>query len=523
MKELVMPTLRDSVETWKNLSWKTFDKQLFRLQHRIFKATKKGDLQQVIKLQSLVLGSACTRYLAVRQVTQLNLGKKTAGIDGLASFHPKQRLQLADELKNISSWKHQPLRRIYIPKSNGDQRPLGIPTIQDRAMQCLIKYALEPVYEAYASRGSYGFRPGRSTWDIQINVFNNLRSSSKGFEKEILELDIEKCFDKIDHNKLMSLVILPNSAKKILWSALRVGVLKERSKTLEGTPQGGVISPLLCNIALHGIEDLWNETISQNQIYQRGLRYADDMIFFIKPHEDATLLRKKIDAFLLERGLNVKAQKTRLIYAKDGFDFLGWHFTIKSNLKCLSYPSKDNYQQMIKKMKYTLRDTRFTLEQRLQKARLIFQGWWNYHQYCDMGKVNLWPIRQWTNLYIKRQSKMTLEERREKLLLVFGNCTYKVNGFVAVMKDKSVYDNDWLYWSRRGSKRFHGPLLRCIKQQDYRCGSCNLPFKPDDRIELHHIDGHHQNNRKTNTIALHRFCHQHQTIHGLVRRKEKSL
>jgi RNA-directed DNA polymerase len=132
-------------------------------------------------------------------------------------------------------------------------------------------------------------------------------------------LDIEKCFDKIDHNKLMSMVILPGSAKKTLWTALRAGSKNDQKhwKTAR------CISPLLCNIALHGIEDLWNETFSQKQIYQRGLRYADDMIFFIKPDEDATLLRKKIDAFLLERGLNVKKQKTLLVYAKDGFDLVG--------------------------------------------------------------------------------------------------------------------------------------------------------------------------------------------------------
>ena len=400
-------------------------------------------------------------------------------------------------------------------------RPLGIPTLEDRAIQCLLKYALEPVYEGYASRGSYGFRPGRSTLDIQNNIYKNLQSTS--FTKRILELDIEKCFDNIDHTKLMSMVILPGSAKKILWNALRAGVLKERLKTLEGTPQGGVISPLLCNIALHGIEDLWNEKVRKNRVYQRGYRYADDIIFFLKPDEDADALRQKIDTFLSLRGLNVKEKKTQLVYAKDGFDFLGWHFTIKSNHKFVCYPSKSNYKQMVLKMKSTLRDTRYTLDQRLDKARKVFQGWWNYHKYCDMSEINVWPIRKWTNLYIKCNSNLSRHQRKEKLLFLFGNLTYKVNSFVSVRKDKSIYDNDWIYWSRRSSKRFYGPLLRCIKQQKYRCFSCNIFFKPDDRIELHHLDGNHKNNVKTNVAALHRFCHQHQAIHGFVRRKGNTL
>ena len=198
-----MTTKENFAEKWKDLPWKNFEKNLFRLQHRIYKANLENDTNRVYKLQCLILGSPCARYLAVRQVTQLNMGKKTAGIDGKLSLSPKQRLELAEELKNLKSWKHQDLRRIYIPKPNGEKRPLGIPTINDRAMQCLVKYALEPVYESIASKGSYGFRPGRSTWDIQTNIFLNLQSTSNGYNKSILELDIEKCFDKIRRNKLI--------------------------------------------------------------------------------------------------------------------------------------------------------------------------------------------------------------------------------------------------------------------------------------------------------------------------------
>lgn len=391
-----MTTKENFVEKWKDLPWKNFEKNLFRLQHRIYKANLENDTNRVHKLQCLLLGSPCARYLAVRQVTQLNMGKKTAGIDGKNSLSPKQRLELADELKNLKNWKHQNLRRVYIPKPNGEKRPLGIPTIRDRAMQCLVKYALEPVYESIASKGSYGFRPRRSTWDIQTNIFLNLQSTSNGYNKSILELDIEKCFDKINHNKLMSMIKLPRHSKNFIWSALRAGVLNERVTTTEG--KGGIISPLLCNIALHGIEDIWNETICKTRINQRGLRYADDLIYFIKPNEDVNLLRNKIDKFLSERGLNVKASKTKLVKSTEGFDFLGWHFKVKAkNNKFVSYPTSKSRSQLINKIKTTMKDTRYTLDQRLEKVKTIYTGWWNYNQYCDMRQIDLWSIQEWTN------------------------------------------------------------------------------------------------------------------------------
>ena len=220
-------TLKVCADEWKKLPWKQFQKNLFRLQHRIFKATKKNDFNSVKRLQSLLLGSKCSKYLAVRQITQLN----AAGVDGVKILNPKERLQLVAELDTMREWKHQKLRRVYAPQPNGKQRPLGIPTIRDKAMQCLVKYALEPVYENYASDGSYGFRPGHSTWDLQTHLFQNLKSNSNGFKKTILELDIEGCFDNISHEKMLSLTILPGVVKKFLRSALEAGVLKEYDKT----------------------------------------------------------------------------------------------------------------------------------------------------------------------------------------------------------------------------------------------------------------------------------------------------
>ena len=495
------------VEKWKKLPWSKFDHNLFRLQHRIYEATKSGNINLVKRLQTLLLNSNA-RYLAVRQVTQLNTGKKTAGIDGIKSVGYKERLILVDKLINLSEWKHQKLRKVYIPKHSGEKRPLGIPTINDRAVQCLIKYALEPVYEAQASRGSYGFRPGRSAWDIQNNIYINLKSTSRGYEKLILEVDIKKCFDKINHDKLMSMVILPNSAVKVIWSALKAGILKERVTTTEGIPQGGVLSPLLCNIALNGIEDLWNEKFARTSIYQRGLRYADDMIFFIKPHEDVTALRSKIDMFLSQRGLNIKETKTKIVKSIDGFDFLGWHFKVKSkNKKFVSYPSQKNYKQMILKIKTTLQDTRFTMKRRLEKIKVIYRGWFNYHQYCDMSQLNLWSINSWTNEYLIKNSSIERKKRVKIVTDIFNGHTFKVNFFQPVIQNKSPYDYDWLYWAKRGSKQFSGSKLRSIRFQKFRCKNCNYHFKVDDIIELHHVDGNNKNNNVHNLVALHRSCH----------------
>ncbi len=502
------------IEEWKSMPWKSYEQTLFRLQHRLYKASKENDIAKCKKLQSLILGSASSRYLAVRQVTQLNTGKKTAGVDGKASLTVKERLKLANDLKTISNWKHSPLRRVFIPKPNGESRPLGIPTLKDRAMQCLLKYALEPCYEANASHGSWGFRPGRCAHDVQKVVFLNLSSNSKGYEKSILELDIEKCFDKIDHDKLLSLIILPNSAKQVVYSALKAGVLKERIKTLEGTPQGGVISPLLCNIALNGIEDLHNE-FRGSETRQRGIRYADDMIFFLKPGDDPVLLRSKLDSFLSERGLKIKESKTQLVHSIEGFDFLGWHFKVKGkNNKFVSYPSVKSRAKVIKKIKVTMRDTRIPIMERLSRIRVIYRGWWNYHQYSDLSQINTWAISRWVYRYCRKRTSIDKEKVLQQVRLIFNGHSYKINGYTNVRFNKSPYDGDWVYWSKRQDLRFNSLSHKVAKRQKYICASCKLYFDSKSRIELHHIDGNPNNNQYKNLVVIHRFCHQLEPNHG---------
>ena len=461
---MTVKTIKIYADEWKSLPWKKFQKNLFRLQHRIFKAAKKKDIQSVKRLQSLLVGSKCSKYLAVRQVTQLNIGKKTAGVDGFKSLNPKERLQLVTDLDSMRNWKHRKLRRIYIPKPNGKQRPIGIPTIRDRAMQCLVKYALEPVYESYASDGSYGFRPGHSTWDVQNRLFQNLKSNCNGYDKTILELDIEGCLDNISHEKMISLTVLPGSAKKFLRTALEAGVLHERDKILVGRPQGGILSPLLCNIALHGVEDLNNERI-KGQDYQRGLRYADDIVFILMPGRSGEALLQKVEDFLATRGLKAEAAKTRIVRSTDGFDFLGWHFKVKAkNKKFVTYPSSKNRKQMINQIKSVIKDSRYKIDVRLNMAKIIYRGWWNYHQFSDMSQINLWSIHHWTYKYLKKSTKMTFEEIKKYLESIYNGYAYRVNRQPAVRVNRSIYDGDFVFWSKTNPKHYTRPFYgNCFK------------------------------------------------------------
>jgi group II intron reverse transcriptase/maturase len=507
-------TIKVCADEWKTLPWKDFQKVLFRLQHRIYKAAKNDDYNLVKRLQNLLIGSKSSKYLAVRQITQLNAGRKTAGIDGKNSLNPKERLQLVDDLNGMKDWKHQKLRRVYILKSDGKRkRPLGIPTIKDRAMQCLIKYALEPVYEAYASDGAFGSRPGHSTWDIQNRLFQNLKRSADGSEKTILEVDIECCFDEIDHNAMLSRVTLPGVAKRFLRTALRAGVLKERDKTLKGTPQGGVISPLLCNIALHGIENLNNEW-AYSRWYQRGFRYVDDMVFILKPGECQETLLNKVKDFLQVRGMKVSEAKTRFTSPLSGFDFLGWHFKVRAkHKKFVCYPSSKNRKQLIKKVKDALKDTKYNIQDRLDKIKTMYRGWWNYHQYCDMQQINLWSIREWVYQYVKKSTNMSGKEIIEQMQSIFNGHTYRVNRYSAISGKLSVYDGNFVFWSKRNSKLYRGPLATILKSQGYRCKSCGLRFMANDWVELHHKNGNNSDFKLSNLEALHRHCHNYQVVH----------
>lgn len=300
-------------ELWKKLPWKKFRRNLFRLQIRIFKAVEAGNLAKARNLQKLVLKSTAAKLLAIRQITQLNKGKRTAGLDGIKSLDFFQRFQVFFLMNSLKDWEPAKLRRISIPKKNGKVRILSIPNMIDRIWQCLIKFALEPAHEATFHANSYGFRPGRGAHDAQKMVFQQLKGTKllSNVKKRVIELDIKKCFDRISHESIMNRVIAPMGTKNKIFKALKEGVFPEFPE--QGTPQGGVFSPLLANIALDGIENI-----------HKSVRYADDMLIFLKSEDNVDHILLQVKKFLADRGMEISEEKTKTTSVTDGFNFLGW-------------------------------------------------------------------------------------------------------------------------------------------------------------------------------------------------------
>ena len=490
-------TQSKSSEMWKNLPWKQFRKDTFRLQKRIYEASRNNNIARVLYLQKLLFRSYGARMLAIRQVTQLNSGKKTAGIDGKSSLTPKQRFLLEQELfREGTKWKHMGVRKINIPKPDGTTRPLKIPTIRDRAWQHLVKQAVEPAHEAKFHARSYGFRPGRCTHDAQKVAFMHLNSNANGKSKRILELDIEKCFDRINHSTIMDNIIAPKFVKFGLYKCLKAGVNPEFPD--QGTAQGGVISPLLANIALNGIENI-----------HTSIRYADDMIFILKPQDNEDVILSKIKQFLAQRGMNIKLSKTRVTQVTSGFNFLGWNFSVKDSGKFVSRPSNDNYSNLKKKVKNLINNSTIKIKDRISKITPIVRGWRNYHLYCDMSKYDLWKLDNYVFKKILKNKNYSLDSSIKLVRKAFPKIGYLMNRFINVKQDKSPYDGDLVYWSKRKGKLYNGMTLRQLQKQFYTCSYCKLQFTDDEDIHLHHIDDNHNNWSSYNLTVMHKSCHQY--------------
>jgi len=507
MQSMIGHSLTTS-ESWKNLPWKQFQKTLFRLQKRVYKAVQVGDKRKARSLQKLILKSQAAKLLAIRQVTQLNAGKKTAGIDGKKSLNFEERFALADLITaNHTNWKHQGLREIPIPKKDGTIRMLKVPTMADRAWQCLAKYALEPAHEATFHSRSYGFRTGRSAHDAQKQVFNNLNSQANGIEKRVLELDIEKCFDRISHSAIMDNLIAPAGLKLGIFRCLKAG--NNIGFPDQGTPQGGVVSPLLANIALNGIEDI-----------HTCVRYADDMVIILKPKDDAEAILNQISEFLAERGMKVSERKTKLTATTDGFGFLGWNFKVQKNGKFRSTPSEENYKAFRKKVKHIVNNSNYGSTVKAMKLAPVVRGWRQYHKYCKMdgSRNSLYFFQKRTYTVFNKETKQNRHSCKSLLNKAFPTVSFSENKHINVKGNKSPYDGDITYWSERNSKLYDGLTSKALNKQNHKCAACGLKFVGEEKVHLHHLDGNHGNWDKRNLVAIHESCHDyvHMSNRGIV-------
>lgn len=344
---------------WHSIDWAGCEDNVRRLRQRIFKASKDGDLKRVRNLQKLMLKSRSNTLVSVKRVTQQSSGRKTAGIDGERALTPAGRARLAAEIHRPPvPWTARPVKRVYIPKANGKQRPLGIPVIRDRVLQARVKNALEPEWEARFEPRSYGFRPGRSCQDAIAAI----RVTARGplaKRRWALDADLQGAFDRISHDHLTAM-IGQFPARDLIGAWLRAGVM-ERGRlapTEEGTPQGGVISPLLLNIALHGMEQAAGFRFEGRKGREGHtavgapvlIRYADDFVALCHSEEEAYGVKEKLVDWLTPRGLRFNEEKTRVVHLDEGFDFLG--FTVQRHGGMLVIrPSREACNRLRKRLK----------------------------------------------------------------------------------------------------------------------------------------------------------------------------
>ncbi|WP_293084512.1 group II intron reverse transcriptase/maturase [Moorena sp. SIO4A1] len=476
---------------------------------------------------------------------------------------------MVDALSRYKTWQPIPTKRVYVPKSNGKKRPLGIPCMIDRCIQGMVKNALEPQWEATFEPTSYGFRPGRSTHDARQRIFLNIKGE-KNRKWWVLDADISGCFDNISHKPLMD-ATANFPAKKLVEQWLKAGYIDKGvfHNTETGTPQGGIISPLLANIALHGMEDalgirykrIINKRTSSGESWSNTskrslIRYADDFVVLTESKEDAMEAKAILSEWLTEKGLELSEEKTNVKHLTEGFDFLGWNFRKyqttkrKSGLITLIKPSKKNVQKFKDELKKLFGTSKGVPTTKVIKdLNSKIRGWGNYHDgavskeiFSDLDNYISWKLKRWGKrkhhnkswewiadkyfgcLCPGRDDNWVFGDKSEKHAYVHKLRWIPIQRHTLVQHTFSPDDPTLVeYWEKRSLKqrkktakgRFTKGKDKIANRQNYICPVCNQPLEAFDEIHVHHITPSHLGGKDTydNMIYLHQDCHH--SIHAL--------
>jgi RNA-directed DNA polymerase len=569
-----MKTTKTSFKTtvvWNKINWRKIQRIVFKLQKRIYKAVQRGDVKAMRRLQKTLMKSWYAKLLATRKVTQDNQGKKTAGVDGVKSLGYESRLLLA---KNLSiNGQVKPTRRVWIPKPGTDEkRPLVIPIMEERAKQALAKLALEPQWESKFEPNSYGFRPGRTVHDAIEAIYLALH----GKAKYVLDADISKCFDNINHQKLLEKLNTYPSMRRLTREWLKAGYVdgNQLFPTKAGTPQGGIISPLLANIALHGMEEVIKEYANtlptrrnwgkkQNRSALSLIRYADDFVII---HEDINVVlgaKAVIEGFLKDIGLELKPSKTRICHTLNkyegetpGFDFLGFNvrqFPVNDGMSARSsngeilgfqtiiQPSKNAIKRHYKEIADII-DSHKAAPQKALIARInpIIEGWRNYYSSaCSTNAFRILNHMIYKKLMVWAKSrhynkgtewvvdKYWITVGKDNWVFGYKNPDTKesyvlskhtqidIVRHIKVKGEASPFNGDFTYWgSRTGkSKEIPSLLAKILHKQKGKCAHCGLTFTTEDKIEIDHIQPTSNGGKRKldNLQALHKHCHDQKT------------
>jgi RNA-directed DNA polymerase len=575
----IIITIDKSNVTWSGLNWGKIQKKVRRIQHRIYKAKLKGETQRLHWLQKCLFNSSAAKLYAVRQVTTLNKGRNTAGIDKIVITSATAKLRLAQSLElNGHAW---PIRRVWIPKpGKTEKRPLGIPVIHDRAKQALVKLALEPEWEAVFEPNSYGFRPGRRTADAIEAIFLNLHH---GTPKWVYDADIRKCFDQINQDALLKKLNTFPAMERQISAWLKAGVMEgyaSDSKEAQvypvtmGTPQGGVISPLLANIALHGLEShllnyVSNLPIKPHEGANRGktakrkalgvVRYADDFVLLHRNKEILELCIDETKKWLSTMGLEINEDKSMIRDCRNGFLFLGFQIILVKRPKADTYkvkiqPSHKSQDKLLDKVRNVVQNNKAASSYELiSRLRPIIIGWANYFKYSECSdifkklthkifqKVRAWVFRRDTRngrIFVKEKyfptgrsysfyGKQHLDNwilvgrKKEKGGVIRENYLPHIH-WVPSMKHVKVLNTETpysatMYWAMRSEKYSPYPLRvrTLLAKQNQTCPICKRKFTESDSTswEIDHKIPRSKGGRDEykNLQLLHRVCHLEKT------------